>query len=47
MTLYTDPYFYFVPNIRPSYEEGVVKYMVCLTNMSRASYNADSTLIRT
>ncbi|GIR89118.1 MAG: hypothetical protein CM15mP87_06100 [Candidatus Neomarinimicrobiota bacterium] len=44
MTLYTDPYFYFVPNIRPSYEEGSQVIWYASTNMSRASYNADSTL---
>ncbi len=44
MTLYTEPYFYFVPNIRPSYEEGSQVIWYASTNMSRASYNADSTL---
>ena len=44
MTLYTEPYFYFVPNIRPSYEDGSQVLWYASTNMSRASYNADSTL---
>ena len=44
MTLYTDPIFYFTPNIRPSYEEGSEVIWYASSNMSRASYNADSTL---
>ena len=44
MTLYTDPIYYFVPNIRPSYEEGSQVLWYASTNVSRASYNADSTL---
>ena len=44
MTLYTDPIFYFTPNIRPSYEEGSEVIWYASANMSRASYNADSTL---
>ena len=44
MTLYTDPIYYFVPNIRPSYEEGSQVLRYASTNVSRASYNADSTL---
>ena len=43
MTLYTDPIFYFVPNIRPSYEEGSQVLWYASTNVSRASYNIDST----
>ena len=45
MTLYTDPYFYFEPNIRPSYEEGSQVLWYASTNMSRASYNSDSLYI--
>ena len=44
MTLYSDPIFYFTPNIRPSYEEGSEVIWYASSNMSRASYNADSTL---
>ena len=44
MTLYTDPIYYFVPNIRPSYEEGSQVLWYASTNVSRASYNADSSL---
>ena len=44
MTLYTDPIFYFTPNIRPSYEEGSEVIWYASSNLSRASYNADSTL---
>ena len=44
MTLYTDPIFYFTPNIRPSYEEGSEVIWYASSNMTRASYNADSTL---
>ena len=44
MLLYTDPIFYFTPNIRPSYEEGSEVIWYASSNLSRASYNADSTL---
>ena len=44
MTLYTDPIFYFTPNIRPSYEEGSEVIWYASSNVSRASYNADSSL---
>ena len=44
MTLYTDPIFYFTPAISPSYEEGSEVIWYASSNMTRASYNADSTL---
>ena len=44
MLLYTDPIFFFVPNISPSYEDGSQVLWYGATNMSQAAYNADSTL---
>ena len=44
MSLYTDAPFYFVPNIRPSYEDGSQVLWYASTSVSRASYNDDSTL---
>ena len=40
----SDAWFYFYPNIRPSYEEGSQVLWFGASNMSSASYNADSTL---
>ena len=44
MTLYSDPEFFFTPNVRPSYEEGSKVLWYASVNMSSAEYNADSTL---
>ena len=44
MTLYTDPPYFFVPNIRPSYEEGSQVLWYASVNMSSTSWDADSTL---
>jgi hypothetical protein len=40
----SDAWFYFYPNIRPSYEDGSQVLWYGASNMSSASYNADSTL---
>ena len=40
----SDAWFYFYPNIRPSYEDGSQVLWFGASNMSSASYNADSTL---
>ena len=44
MTLYSDPEFFFTPNVRPSYEEGSQVLWYASVNMSSAEYNVDSTL---
>ena len=44
MVLGSDPIYYFYPNIRPSYEDGSQVLWYGASNMSAASYNADSTL---
>ena len=44
MTLYSDPEFFFTPNVRPSHEEGSQVLWYASVNMSSAEYNADSTL---
>jgi hypothetical protein len=44
MTLYSDPEYFFTPNVRPSYEEGSQVLWYASVNMSSAEYNADSTL---
>tara|TARA_B100001250_G_scaffold18318_1_gene15886 strand:+ start:166 stop:2451 length:2286 start_codon:yes stop_codon:yes gene_type:complete len=40
----SDAWFYFYPSIRPSYEDGSQVLWFGASNMSSASYNADSTL---
>ena len=44
MLLYTDPIYFFYPNIRPSYELGSQVLWYGASNMSSGSYNVDSTL---
>ena len=44
MVMGSDAWFYFYPNIRPSYEDGSQVLWYGASNMSSASYNADSTL---
>ena len=44
MVMGSDAWFYFYPNIRPSYEDGSQVLWFGASNMSSASYNADSTL---
>ena len=44
MVMGSDAWFYFYPNIRPSYEDGSQVLWYGASNMSAASYNADSTL---
>ena len=44
MVMGNDAWFYFYPNIRPSYEDGSQVLWFGASNMSSASYNADSTL---